>query len=99
MRFTALLFTICLPLNALTIQIDYSLDSNNFFSASGNPGGANGATKARSALEAAAARWSAIITQTLQPVFVNDHPTADIRLSFPDPSNFTAGVENPTAIF
>lgn len=99
MRFTALLFTICLPLNALTIQIDYSLDSNNFFSASGNPGGATGATKARSALEAAAARWSAIITQTLQPVFANDHPTADIRLSFPDPSNFTAGVENPTAVF
>ena len=99
MRFTALLFTACLPLNALTIQIDYSLDSNSFFSASGNPGGATGATKARSALEAAAARWSAIINQTLQPVFVNDHPTADIRLSFPDPSNFTAGVENPTAIF
>ena len=99
MRFTALLFTVCLPLNALTIQIDYSLDSNNFFSASGNPGGAPGATKARSALEAAAARWSAIITQTLQPVLINDHPTADIRLSFPDPSNFTAGGQNQTAIF
>ena len=45
MRFTALLFTICLPLNALTIQIDYSLDSNNFFSASGNPGGATGVSR------------------------------------------------------
>jgi len=98
MRLTALLFSISLPLNALTIQIDYSLDSKNFFSASGNPRGATGAAQARAALEAAAARWSSIISQPLQPVVAFDHATADIRLSFPDPSNFDACIptdENP----
>ena len=89
MRFTALLFSICLPLNALTIQIDYRYDSNNFFSASGNPQGAEGASQAKAALEAAAARWSAIINETLQPIIADDHSFQDVRLSFPDPSNFS----------
>ena len=91
MRFTAFLFSLSLPLNALTIQIDYSLDSNGFFNASGNPRGETGANQARAALEAAAARWSIIINQTLPEVFAPDHPTTDVRLSFPDPSNFTGG--------
>ena len=51
--------------NALIIEVDYTYDSSQFFTASGNPGGATGAAQARAALEAAAARWSAIIDQPL----------------------------------
>ena len=35
---------------ALTIRIDYRYDTNQFFSAAGNPGGATGAAQARAAM-------------------------------------------------
>jgi hypothetical protein len=69
---------------ALTVQVDYRYDSNNFFSAAGNPDGATGAAQARAALEAAAARWSAIIDQPLAAVTMNDD-SDDIRIGFNHP--------------
>ena len=57
---------------ALTIRVDYTYDTNGFFSAAGNPQGESGARLARAALEAAAARWSAIIDQPLAAVQVSD---------------------------
>lgn len=70
--------------HALTIQVDYSYDSNGFFSASGNPQGAAGARQAKAALEAAAARWSAIIDQALTPVRLSDD-NDDPRIKFEHP--------------
>ena len=69
---------------ALTIQIDYRYDTNNFFSAAGNPGGATGAAQARAALRAAADRFGAIINQPLGAVSVSDDAD-DVRIGFNHP--------------
>lgn len=69
---------------ALTVQIDYRYDSNSFFSAAGNPAGATGATQAKAALAAAAARWSAIIDQSLGAVSLTDN-SDDVRIGFTHP--------------
>ena len=72
------------PVSALTIEIDYRYDSNDFFSAAGNPGGAAGATQARAALQAAADRWGAIINQSLGAVSLSDD-SRDVRIGFTHP--------------
>ncbi|MGI9244085.1 MAG: matrixin family metalloprotease, partial [Verrucomicrobiales bacterium] len=69
---------------AFTIQVDYRYDSNQFFSAEGNPGGAAGAAQAKAAVEAAAARWSAIIDQPLASVQLRDD-NDDPRIRFEHP--------------
>jgi hypothetical protein len=71
---------------ALKIQVDYTYDDNKFFSAEGNPQGAVGAEQARAALEAAAARWSAIIDQPLGAVTVEDD-NDDPRISVSHPAS------------
>ena len=71
-------------MHALTIQVDYRYDTNNFFSAAGNPNGATGAAQARAALQAAADRWGAIIEQSLGAVSVSDDGD-DVRIGFNHP--------------
>ncbi|MDP0490193.1 MAG: matrixin family metalloprotease [Verrucomicrobiota bacterium JB023] len=71
------LLPLCLfpaSLSALTIEIDYRYDTNGFFDAPGS----------RDAMEAAAARWSAIIDQELLPATFEDN-NQDIRISFTHP--------------
>lgn len=70
--------------HALTIEVDYTYDSSQFFTTSGNPQGASGAASAKAALEAAAARWSAIIEQPLGALnLVDDNDDQRIKLSHP----------------
>ena len=74
------LFLAGTPALAINIEVDYRYDSNNFFSAAGNPDW----VAARAALEAAAARWSAIIDQSLGAVnLANDD--LDARIGFQHP--------------
>lgn len=61
-------------LSALTIQIDYSLDTNGFFDL----------PERRVAMEAVADRWSAIITQELLEVATADN-SRDDRIGFIHP--------------
>ncbi|MFT4641907.1 MAG: hypothetical protein ACI8T1_005251 [Verrucomicrobiales bacterium] len=72
-----------LPLKAFNIEINYKFDTNNFF----DPETVDGAA-ARAALEAAAARYSEIITTSLSPV-VAGNPVPDTdpdwRLGFTHP--------------
>lgn len=72
-----------LSLNAFEIQVNYDLDTNNFF----DPETADGAA-AREAVEAAAARYSEIITTSLLPV-VAGNPVPDTdpdwRIGFTHP--------------
>ncbi|MFT4546804.1 MAG: hypothetical protein ACI8XO_000489 [Verrucomicrobiales bacterium] len=70
--------------DALTIEVDYRYDQNGFFSAGGNPQGAVGASAARAAIEAAAARWGAIIDQPLLAAQFNDAGN-DPRIRFIHP--------------
>jgi len=70
--------------SAIEIEVDYRYDSNDFFSASGNPQGATGAAQARAALQAAADRWSAIIDQSLGAVSLADD-SSDVRIGFSHP--------------
>ncbi len=81
-----LICSLSLPICAsgITIQVDYRYDSNGFFDASGNPRGADGAAKARAAIAAAAARWSAIIDQSLLKVETTDDEL-DVRIGFTHP--------------
>ncbi|MFT5108050.1 MAG: hypothetical protein ACI9UA_003693, partial [Pseudoalteromonas tetraodonis] len=82
----SLLLSLAEIASSLTIQVDYSYDSNDFFSASGNPQGETGAEQAKAALEAAAARWSAIIDESLGEVTLTDD-NDDPRISLSHPAN------------
>ena len=76
MKQTFILFVLsCLSLKALTIKVDYRFDESGFFD---NP-------QARAALEAAAARWSRIVDQTLLPVNVQDDDL-DFRFTIRHPA-------------
>jgi hypothetical protein len=52
---------------AITIQINYTYDTTNFF-ASGNPQGATAGAQAKAALEAAASYYSTILTDSFSPI-------------------------------
>jgi hypothetical protein len=52
---------------AVSIVLDYSYDSTNFFGA-GNPGGAGAGALAKSAIEATAAFYSSMLTDTLSAI-------------------------------
>ena len=85
-RFSSILSLSLLILSAkaIEIEVNYDFDTNNFF----DPETANGAA-ARAALEAAAARYSDIITTSLSPVVAgNPVPSTDPdwRLGFTHPS-------------
>lgn len=60
---------LCLPLQGIVIKVDYQYDSQGFFD---NP-------SARAVIEAAAARWSRVIDQTLLPVDMQDEDFIDGR--------------------
>lgn len=68
--------SLLLPAHALIVKVDYRFDTKGFFD---RPG-------AKDALEAAAARWSRIIDQTLLPVEIKDEPRSDIRFSLFHPA-------------
>ena len=87
MRFPCLLSLACglatLPVaSAITIQISYDYDTNNFFNASTTDGAA-----ARATLEKAAERFSEIITTSLDevPAGSSSGGTTDWRVSFVHP--------------
>lgn len=65
----------CLALKALTIKVDYRFDESGFFDN----------LEARAALEAAAARWSRIVDQTLLPVNEQDDDL-DFRFTIRNPA-------------
>ena len=61
---------ICLaahPASAITIQVDYTYDTGNFFG-SGNPSGATAGAQAKAALEAAASFYSTILTDSFSVI-------------------------------
>lgn len=64
----------------ITIEVDYSYDTNHFFSEAGNPQ----AAEARATVEAAAARWGRIIDQSLLEVTLADD-NDDPRIGFDHP--------------
>ena len=66
---------------AIDITVDYRYDSNDFLDPATTPG-----QQARAALEAAAARFSEIITTSLLPANFNDDFT-DARIGFTHPGN------------
>jgi hypothetical protein len=53
--------------SAITIQLDYTYDTGNFFGA-GNPQGATGGAQAKAALEAVASYYSTILTDSFSPI-------------------------------
>jgi hypothetical protein len=55
--------------SAITIKIDYTYDTSNFFG-SGNPQGATGGAQAKAAIEAAASYYGQILTDTFDPITV-----------------------------
>ncbi len=55
------------PAAAITLQIDYTYDTSNFFGA-GNPQGAAAGAQAKAALEAAASYYSAILTDSFTAI-------------------------------
>lgn len=57
------------PAAAITIKIDYTYDTTNFFG-SGNPQGATAGAQAKAAIEAAASFYSTILTDTFSPITV-----------------------------
>jgi hypothetical protein len=75
MRFLGILLMVIPPVYGLTVRVDYRYDSSGFFS---NP-------EARSAIEAAAARWSRILNQSLAAVNSVDDDT-DRRFLLRNPS-------------
>ncbi len=75
-------FSVCHQLaTAIDITVDYRYDSNDFF----DPATTDG-QQARAALEAAAARFSSIITTSLLPANFNDDFT-DARIGFTHPGD------------
>lgn len=78
----ALVFTLLLsvPARGTEVVVDYTYDTNNFF----DPGTANGMA-ARAAMQAAADRYSRILTSPLGLAELND--TNDWRIGFTHPGN------------
>ena len=76
MRNIFLLISLSLPVQALIIKVDYRFDTNGFFT-----------PEARVAMEAAAARWSRVIDQTLLPVNLVDNEYQDHRFKLFHPSS------------
>jgi hypothetical protein len=88
------------PAAAITLKLDYSYDTGGFFG-SGNPQGAAAGAQAKAALDAAASFYSAILTDTFDPIIVPAHyhstypdSTGDVTWSwqakFPNPSDDSA---------
>lgn len=57
------------PVAAITVQIDYTYDTSNFFGA-GNPQGAAAGAQAKTTLEAAASYFSSILTDSFSAIQV-----------------------------
>ncbi len=74
-------FCFPMPLRAITITVDYRYDTNDFF----NPATTSG-QQARAALEAAATRYSEIITTSLGAVSLVDN-SIDARIGFLHPGS------------
>ena len=70
-----IVFLTCLASEAVEITVDYRFDSAGFFD---DP-------QARLVMEAAAARWSRIVNQTLLPVDISDGPIIDERFEIIHP--------------
>jgi hypothetical protein len=66
---TAALLAVAAPTCAITIKIDYTYDTTNYFG-SGNPQGATAGSQARAALESAAGFFSAILDDTFSAINV-----------------------------
>jgi matrixin len=69
-RIKLLCVLLCLvvqPAGAITIQMDYTYDTGNFFG-SGNPSGATAGAQAKAALEAAASFYSTILTNSFSQI-------------------------------
>jgi hypothetical protein len=82
--------------SAITLQIDYTYDTGNFFG-SGNPSGATAGAQAKAALEAAASYYSTILTDTFDPIVV----PPQFHSTFPGSTSavswsWTATFPNPT---
>jgi hypothetical protein len=77
---TTALIVAAAPVCAITVKIDYSYDTTNFFG-SGNPQGVAGGTQARAALESAAGFFSSILDDTF----------AAINVPSPYPSSVSSG--------
>src|SRR4051794_14902547 len=69
-RMSLLSVAFCLaaqPVAAISIQLDYTYDTGNFFG-NGNPSGATAGAQAKAALEAAASFYSTILTDSFSPI-------------------------------
>ena len=75
MKSLALFVFTCFPLSGIVIKVDYRYDSEGFFK---NPA-------AKAVIEAAAARWSRIVDQTLLPVNMQDETFLDGRFQIIHP--------------
>ncbi len=75
MKSLLLIALACVPLKGIVIQVDYRYDTEGFFE---NPA-------AKAVLEAAAARWSRIVNQTLLPVEMGDESFVDGRFQIIHP--------------
>ncbi|HEX4412715.1 MAG TPA: PEP-CTERM sorting domain-containing protein [Lacipirellulaceae bacterium] len=92
------------PAAGITIQIDYTYDSSNFFGA-GNPQGAAAGVQAKAALQAAASYYSSILTDSFSAITVpaplhssvsNGVVTWSWQESFDNPATgATVTVDNP----
>lgn len=83
---SASLFLVGAPaIHAVDIVVDYRYDSNGFFNNTVNPD----ASAARAALEAATARWSAILTDgNLGAAFINSSNNGRIGFTHPGTGDF-----------
>src|SRR6185503_4922954 len=61
------LLAIAQPAQAITLQVDYTYDTSNFFGA-GNPQGALAGAQAKASLEAAANYFSSILTDSFSSI-------------------------------
>jgi len=77
----AIVFCFSVPLQAIIVTVDYQYDTNNFFDTTTTSG-----QQARAALEAAASRYSEIITTSLGAVSLVDDST-DARVGFRHPGS------------
>ncbi|HEY2759900.1 MAG TPA: hypothetical protein VGI75_04135, partial [Pirellulales bacterium] len=100
-------FAVCVlaqPAAAITLQVDYTYDTSNFFGA-GNPQGAAAGAQAKASLEAAASYFSSILTDSFSAITVPppvhdsaSNSTASWRWQedFSDPTTGAdVSVENP----
>ena len=75
MKSVVVFLTALIPLKGIEIKVDYRYDSQGFFD---NPA-------AKMVIEAAAARWSRIVNQTLLPVNMKDEDLVDGRFEIIHP--------------